>query len=99
MDKCKEVKEEPDAQAALTYDATRMLLEAIRKAETIDGKKIRDTLAEMTFEGLTGPIKFSPDRRAVRAAFVVEWKDGPVRVKRYDPEEKVARLARDAAAR
>jgi branched-chain amino acid transport system substrate-binding protein len=81
-----EYKEEPDAQAALTYDAMRMLVEAILKAETVDGTKIRAALAELSFDGVTGSIKFGPERRVVRAAFVVEWKEKPILRKRYEAE-------------
>jgi hypothetical protein len=65
-----------------------MLVEAIRKAESVDGTKIRGALAELTFEGVSGPIKFGAERRVVRAAFVVEWKEKPVLRKRYEAEEK-----------
>lgn len=93
-------EEEPDASAVLAYDAARMTFEAITKAGNLEGEKIRDALAQMTFEGLTGPVKFGPERRAVRPAFVVEWKTGPPKLmKRYEAEEKVARLAAPVAAR
>jgi len=36
----------PDAHAALAYDATRVLTDAIRRANSTDGEKLRATLAE-----------------------------------------------------
>lgn len=89
---------ELDAELALSYDAARMLFGAIKKAASIDGKKIRDTLASETLEGLTGPIRFDSERRAIRPAFVVEWKDGQAKLrKRYEPEEKVSVAGQGAA--
>jgi branched-chain amino acid transport system substrate-binding protein len=86
-------EETPDASAASAYDAARMTFAAITDAGELDGAKIRDALAKMAFEGLTGPVKFGPDHRAVRAAFVVEWKTGPAKLlKRYEAEEKVSLL-------
>ena len=83
----------PDAVAALAYDAARMTFAAITKAGELDGAKIREALAPMTFEGLTGPVKFGPEHRAVRPAFIVEWKTGPATLRmRYEAEEKEARL-------
>jgi branched-chain amino acid transport system substrate-binding protein len=97
----KRFNEPPDAPAGLTYDNARILVEAMRNAGSIDGKKLKEAVAELQFKnGLTGPLRFGSERQAIRAAFVVEWKDGkPQMRKRYEPEEKVARLAADAAAR
>jgi len=56
----------PDDVAALTWDATRMLLQAVQNAGKLTGnleanrKAIRDALAKMTgFEGITGKMTFT----------------------------------------
>jgi branched-chain amino acid transport system substrate-binding protein len=52
----------PGPQAVLAYDATGVLLEAIARAIVAEGKPSRGAvtaqLAEIHFEGLTGPIAF-----------------------------------------
>ena len=52
----------PGPQAILAYDATGLLLEAISRAIVAEGKPSRAAvtaqLAEIHFEGLTGPIAF-----------------------------------------
>jgi branched-chain amino acid transport system substrate-binding protein len=56
----------PDDVAALTWDATRMLLQAVQNAGKLTGnleanrKAIRDALAKMTgFDGITGKMTFT----------------------------------------
>jgi branched-chain amino acid transport system substrate-binding protein len=50
----------PDDIAALTYDATQILLRAISAAGTLDRQAIRDNIATLpSFEGVTGQIKFN----------------------------------------
>jgi branched-chain amino acid transport system substrate-binding protein len=56
----------PDDVAALTWDATRMLLQAVQNAGKLAGnleanrKAIRDALAKMTgFDGITGKMTFT----------------------------------------
>lgn len=51
----------PDGNAALAYDATKLIVEAIRASHARsvgDRKKVRDQLANMTYNGVTGSIKF-----------------------------------------
>ncbi|MDH4135814.1 MAG: ABC transporter substrate-binding protein, partial [Anaerolineae bacterium] len=52
----------PGPQAILAYDATSVLLEALSRAIIAEGKPSRlavtTQLAEIHFEGLTGPIAF-----------------------------------------
>lgn len=66
----------PDAHAALAYDALRFLVEAIRRAGTTDGPKLRDALAETkNFAGVTGIISMDQDRNAVKPAVVLKLQD------------------------
>lgn len=67
----------PDAHAALAYDATRFLVEAIRKAGTTDGQKLREALAATkNFVGVTGIISMDKDRNAVKPAVILKLEDG-----------------------
>lgn len=67
----------PDAHAALAYDATRVLANAIERAGSIEGNKIRNALAETRdFAGVTGVISMDADRNAVKPAVVLKLEDG-----------------------
>jgi branched-chain amino acid transport system substrate-binding protein len=67
----------PDAHAALAYDAMRFLAEAIQRAGTTDGPKLRDALAETkNFSGVTGIISMDSERNAVKPAVVLKLQDG-----------------------
>ena len=67
----------PDAHAALAYDATRVLADAIARAGTTDGPRLRDALAQTrTFPGVTGLITINDERNAVKPAVVLKLQDG-----------------------
>jgi branched-chain amino acid transport system substrate-binding protein len=56
----------PDALAALGYDAARVLGEAIKRAGTTEGPKLRDAIAATKgFTGVTGNITLGPDRNPI----------------------------------
>ncbi|HLN99549.1 MAG TPA: ABC transporter substrate-binding protein [Pyrinomonadaceae bacterium] len=66
----------PDAHAALAYDALRFLAEAIRKAGTTEGPRLRAALAETkNFAGVTGIISMDRERNAVKPAVVLKLED------------------------
>ena len=66
----------PDAHAALAYDALRFLAEAIARAGTTEGPKLREALAETkNFAGVTGIISMDRDRNAVKPAVVLKLED------------------------
>ena len=66
----------PDAHAALAYDALRFLAEAIQRAGTTEGPKLRDALAETkNFAGVTGIISMDRDRNAVKPAVILKLED------------------------
>jgi branched-chain amino acid transport system substrate-binding protein len=66
----------PDAHAALAYDALRFLAEAIQRAGTTDGQKLRDSLAETkNFAGVTGIISMDRERNAVKPAVILKLLD------------------------
>ncbi len=62
----------PDALAALAYDATNLLLQAINDAGTTeDTAKIAETLANITFKGVSGTITFDAQHNPVKAATIL----------------------------
>jgi branched-chain amino acid transport system substrate-binding protein len=66
----------PDAHAALAYDALRFLAEAIQRAGTTEGAKLRDALAETKdFPGVTGIISMDRQRNAVKPAVILKLQD------------------------
>lgn len=66
----------PDAHAALAYDALRFLAEAMQRAGTTEGAKLRDALAETKdFKGVTGIISMDRERNAVKPAVILKLLD------------------------
>jgi branched-chain amino acid transport system substrate-binding protein len=67
----------PDALAGLGYDAASVLFDAIKRANSTDGAKVRDAIAATKdFDGITGKITIDKDRNAVKPAVVLQVKDG-----------------------
>jgi branched-chain amino acid transport system substrate-binding protein len=68
---------EPDAHAALAYDAMRVVADAIQRAGSTEPATLRDALAQTTnFPGVTGVISINADRDAVKPAVVLKLLDG-----------------------
>jgi branched-chain amino acid transport system substrate-binding protein len=66
----------PDAHAALAYDASKLLVDAIMKAGTTESGKLREALAQTkNFQGVTGVITMDADRNAVKPAVVLKLLD------------------------
>ena len=71
---------EPDSIAALTYDGTRMLADAIERAGSTEGKRIRDALASTRdFAGVTGSITMDAERNPVKPAVILKVEGGRFR--------------------
>jgi len=67
----------PDALAALGYDAVHIAADAIRRAGSVEGEKIRDALARTRdFAGVTGTITIDEGRNAVKPAVVLKVENG-----------------------
>ncbi len=69
----------PDDVAALTWDATRLLLKAIQNTNGLTGKQrkdrkaIKDQLAQIkNFEGITGKMTFTSEGDPIKCAVVVK---------------------------
>jgi branched-chain amino acid transport system substrate-binding protein len=70
-------KQTPDALAALGYDAAKILADAISRAGSTDGNKIREALVvTKDFPGVTGQITIDKDRNAVKPAVVLKIDNG-----------------------
>jgi branched-chain amino acid transport system substrate-binding protein len=68
----------PDALAALAYDATNLLLAAIEKAGKDDPALVKDALAALEYEAVSGKITFDAQHNPVKSAVVMQVKDGKV---------------------
>jgi ABC-type branched-subunit amino acid transport system substrate-binding protein/predicted negative regulator of RcsB-dependent stress response len=66
----------PSLFSALAYDATRLVLEAIRRGAT-DGKAVRDDLVAFTdLPTLGGPAAFGPSGTLDRRTYLIQVKQG-----------------------
>jgi branched-chain amino acid transport system substrate-binding protein len=73
----KEYGQTPDAFAALSYDATMMIVDAIKRANSTDTAKIKDAMAaSKDFQGVSGSITLNQTHDAVKSAVIIEMKDG-----------------------
>ncbi len=67
----------PDALAACGYDSAAVLADAIKRAGSTDGSKIREALAATKdFDGVTGKITINEKRDATKSAVILQIKDG-----------------------
>jgi len=72
--------EVPDAMAILGYDAMKLMVDAIKRAGSTDGSKIRDALAATKdFAGAAGSITIDADRNAKKPIVIVGIKDGKLK--------------------
>lgn len=76
----------PDALAATAYDAAHIMFDAIKRANSLDGKAIRDALAATKdFPGVTGNVTFNENRDAVKPIIMVKIEEGG----KYAVQERV----------
>ena len=69
--------ETPDSMAPLAYDAALIVADAIRRAGSTDGAKIRAALAATKdFPGVTGRTSIDPQRNASKSAVMLGVKNG-----------------------
>lgn len=63
----------PDGLAAMGYDAARVLIQAMERAEEIKPELIRNEIARTKdFQGVTGKITINENRDAVKSAVIVQ---------------------------
>jgi branched-chain amino acid transport system substrate-binding protein len=73
--------ETPDAMAVLGYDAANILFAAIEHANSTDGPKIRDALAQTSnFPGVTGNITIDANRNAQKPGVMLEIDNGKLKM-------------------
>ena len=73
----KRYNQTPDALAALGYDAARILADAMTRAGSTAGDKVRDALVSTKdFQGVTGQITINAERNAVKPAVVLKIENG-----------------------
>ncbi len=69
--------EDADVMAALAYDATYMMAEAIKNTKELNRETIREELSKIKdFHGVTGKMSMNENRDAVKSAVVVRI-EGP----------------------
>lgn len=76
----------PDAYAALMWDATSMLFQALEKAGSVDSKKVGAVLSSATFSTTKGPAKFRVDHQLTgdALALLVKGKAPGEKKDKYD---------------
>jgi branched-chain amino acid transport system substrate-binding protein len=68
---------DPDSIAALSYDAARLIADAIRRAGSTEGSRIRQALASTAdFPGVTGRITMDAERNPVKPAVILKVEGG-----------------------
>lgn len=72
---------DPASFAALAYDATNMMLEAVKKAGSNDYEKVVAELQRLEYEGVTGKITFDSNGDPIKPISIVEIKDGKYTLK------------------
>ena len=67
----------PDVFAALAYDSTLLVAEAIEKAGSADPVKIGEAMAKIAgFKGVSGEVTFNEEHNPIKSAVIIEHKDG-----------------------
>lgn len=73
----KEYNQLPDSMAAMGYDAAYLLVDAIKRAGSVDSAKIREALAATQgFKSVSGSMNLSPTHDAIRGVVIIQMKDG-----------------------
>ncbi len=69
----------PDQTAARAYDAMKVLADALKRAGTSDGAKLRDALAQTSkFSGVTGTITINAERNASKPTVIFKLQGGKI---------------------
>ena len=62
----------PDALATLAYDATNLMLNGIKAAGADDPTKVKDALAKISFDGVSGKVTFDGSHNPIKSATILE---------------------------
>jgi branched-chain amino acid transport system substrate-binding protein len=68
----------PDALAALAYDASNILLQAIKDAGANDTAKVKVAMEKISFNGVSGAITYDAQHNPVKSATILTVKNGKV---------------------
>jgi branched-chain amino acid transport system substrate-binding protein len=68
----------PDALATLGYDAANLLLAAIEKAGVDDPAVVKDAMASLSYDAVSGTITFDAQHNPIKSAAIMQVKDGKV---------------------
>lgn len=69
--------QQPDHTAALAYDATKLVADALTRAGSNDSAKLRDAVAQTAnYKGLTGDLSFNAERNAVKPTQIFKIQGG-----------------------
>ena len=66
----------PDALATLAYDAANLLLASIDKAGKDDPAAVKDAMAGIEWDGVSGKITFDAQHNPIKSAVILQVKDG-----------------------
>lgn len=67
----------PDALAALGYDAANIMMDAIKRAGSVDKVAIKDAINSTTdFKGATGTISLDADRNVIKSMPIIKIDNG-----------------------
>ena len=73
----KEYGHTPDSMAAMGYDAARLLVDGIKRANSTEASKIQEALAATkNFSSVSGEMSLNEKHDAVRGVVIIELKDG-----------------------
>lgn len=67
---------DPDGHACLAYDATCLVLDAVRRAGSKEGRAVRDALQATDTEVVSGRIRFDAGRNPIKDAVVLQVRNG-----------------------
>lgn len=86
---------DPDALAALGYDAAGILLQSLADAGVDDTARVRDAMSTVSFEGVTGPIMFDRYGDPLKKAALVKIEGGETHVVRLAGVRVAGMIARN----
>jgi len=67
---------EPNADAAIAYDAARLVFDSLRRAGSTKGSAVRDALKAADFPGIAGKVKFDDFRNPLKPVLIVQVRSG-----------------------
>lgn len=71
-----EYKEDPSSFAALAYDGVYLLKEAMEKAGSFEGEKVKDAMKSISFDGVTGKLTFDKNNNPVKEVCIIKIENG-----------------------